>query len=409
MITDGFLFLSLLIAISAVLVYLEKRRGIAVFKYVPGFVFLYLIAALLNTIGVFGESDSITDVGGGVKDALLPAMIMLLLFQCDIRQIIKLGPKLLLTYAASALSILLGFVLTFLVFRGLLDPEAWKGLSALAASWTGGSANMVAVQGILDAPENVFGHVLIVDTIIYSVWLLVMFSSVTVSDRFNAWTKADTSYLDVHSSETAHAATTGATAATGAAAATGGTAATGAEAGETLDLVALFRVLALGLFASAAATWIGGLLPEIGVVVTSTTWTILIVSILGLIIGSTRWGKMPGSSEVAQIMLYIIIGVIAAGSDFTSLVEAPLYLLAGVMVVLIHLVLMVLYAKATKTELFSIAVASTANIGGVASAPVVASAFNRQLVPVGVLFALIGAFAGTFLGLAVGQVLAAFA
>ncbi|MBU8578307.1 DUF819 domain-containing protein [Brevibacterium luteolum] len=390
MITDGFLFLSLLIAISAVLVYLEKRRGIAVFKYVPGFVFLYLIAALLNTIGVFGESDSITDVGGGVKDALLPAMIMLLLFQCDIRQIIKLGPKLLLTYAASALSILLGFVLTFLVFRGLLDPEAWKGLSALAASWTGGSANMVAVQGILEAPENVFGHVLIVDTIIYSVWLLVMFSSVTVSDRFNAWTKADTSYLDVHSSETAHAAT-------------------GAEAGETLDLVALFRVLALGLFASAVATWIGELLPEIGVVVTSTTWTILIVSVLGLIIGSTRWGKMPGSSEVAQIMLYIIIGVIAAGSDFTSLVEAPLYLLAGVMVVLIHLVLMVLYAKATKTELFSIAVASTANIGGVASAPVVASAFNRQLVPVGVLFALIGAFAGTFLGLAVGQVLAAFA
>ncbi len=390
MITDGFLFLSLLIAISAVLVYLEKRRGIAVFKYVPGFVFLYLIAALLNTIGVFGESDSITDVGGGVKDALLPAMIMLLLFQCDIRQIIKLGPKLLLTYAASALSILLGFVLTFLVFRGLLDPEAWKGLSALAASWTGGSANMVAVQGILDAPENVFGHVLIVDTIIYSVWLLAMFSSVTVSARFNAWTKADTSYLDVHSSETAHAAT-------------------GAEAGETLDLVALFRVLALGLFASAVATWIGELLPEIGVVVTSTTWTILIVSVLGLIIGSTRWGKMPGSSEVAQIMLYIIIGVIAAGSDFTSLVEAPLYLLAGVMVVLIHLVLMVLYAKATKTELFSIAVASTANIGGVASAPVVASAFNRQLVPVGVLFALIGAFAGTFLGLAVGQVLAAFA
>lgn len=390
MITDGFLFLSLLIAISAVLVYLEKRRGIAVFKYVPGFVFLYLIAALLNTLGVFGESDSITDVGGGVKDALLPAMIMLLLFQCDIRQIIKLGPKLLLTYAASALSILLGFVLTFLVFRGLLDPEAWKGLSALAASWTGGSANMVAVQGILDAPENVFGHVLIVDTIIYSVWLLAMFSSVTVSARFNAWTKADTSYLDVHSSETAHAAT-------------------GAEAGETLDLVALFRVLALGLFASAVATWIGELLPEIGVVVTSTTWTILIVSVLGLIIGSTRWGKMPGSSEVAQIMLYIIIGVIAAGSDFTSLVEAPLYLLAGVMVVLIHLVLMVLYAKATKTELFSIAVASTANIGGVASAPVVASAFNRQLVPVGVLFALIGAFAGTFLGLAVGQVLAAFA
>ena len=88
MITDGFFFLATLIGIAAILVYLEKRRGMAVFKYVPGFVFLYLIAATLNTLGVFGQTDSIDAVGSGVKDALLPAMIMLLLFQCDVRQII---------------------------------------------------------------------------------------------------------------------------------------------------------------------------------------------------------------------------------------------------------------------------------------------------------------------------------
>lgn len=391
MITDGFLFISLLIVIAAVLVYLDKARGLPVFRYVPGFVFLYLIAALLNTVGVFGESDSIDAVGGGVKDALLPAMIMLLLFQCDVRKIIKLGPKLLLTYAATAVSIMLGFVITFAVLKGVLDAEAWKGLAALAASWTGGSANMAAVQGILNPPENIFGHVLIVDTIVYSVWLLVMFSSVGISDKFNAWTKADTSALS------SHAASTG----------------EGAEKSsadeEKMDLVALFRVLAIGLFGSALATVIGGKLPEIGVVVNSTTWTILIVSIVGLIIGSTKYGKMAGASDVAYIMLYIIIGVIAAGSDFTSLVEAPIFLLAGLMVVTIHFVLMVIYAKLTKTELFSLAVASTANIGGVASAPVVAGAFNRELVPVGVLFALIGAFAGTFFGLAAGQVMSLFA
>lgn len=391
MITDGFLFISLLIAIAAVLVYLDKARGLPVFRYVPGFVFLYLIAALLNTVGVFGESDSIDAVGGGVKDALLPAMIMLLLFQCDVRKIIKLGPKLLLTYAATAVSIMLGFVITFAVLKGVLDAEAWKGLAALAASWTGGSANMAAVQGILNPPENIFGHVLIVDTIVYSVWLLVMFSSVGISDKFNAWTKADTSALS------SRAASTG----------------EGAEKSsadeEKMDLVALFRVLAIGLFGSALATVIGGKLPEIGVVVNSTTWTILIVSIVGLIVGSTKYGKMAGASDVAYIMLYIIIGVIAAGSDFTSLVEAPIFLLAGLMVVTIHFVLMVIYAKLTKTELFSLAVASTANIGGVASAPVVAGAFNRELVPVGVLFALIGAFAGTFFGLAAGQVMSLFA
>ena len=391
MITDGFLFISLLIAIAAVLVYLDKARGLPVFRYVPGFVFLYLVAALLNTVGVFGESDSIDAVGGGVKDALLPAMIMLLLFQCDVRKIIKLGPKLLLTYAATAVSIMLGFIITFAVLKGVLDAEAWKGLAALAASWTGGSANMAAVQGILNPPENIFGHVLIVDTIVYSVWLLVMFSSVGISDKFNAWTKADTSALSSR------------------AASTGESGEKSSADEEKMDLVALFRVLAIGLFGSALATVIGGKLPEIGVVVNSTTWTILIVSIVGLIIGSTKYGKMAGASDVAYIMLYIIIGVIAAGSDFTSLVEAPIYLLAGLMVVTIHFVLMVIYAKLTKTELFSLAVASTANIGGVASAPVVAGAFNRELVPVGVLFALIGAFAGTFFGLAAGQVMSLFA
>ena len=107
-----------------------------------------------------------------------------------------------------------------------------------------------------------------------------------------------------------------------------------------------------------------------------------------------------------MVMLYMIIGIIASQSDFASLTQAPLYLVAGVIVMVVHIVIMVVYAKLTRTELFSLAVASTANIGGIASAPVVASAFNRQLVPVGVLFALIGAFAGTFFGLLTAQVLA---
>ena len=394
MITDGFFFLATLIGIAAILVYLEKRRGMAVFKYVPGFVFLYLIAATLNTLGVFGQTDSIDAVGSGVKDALLPAMIMLLLFQCDVRQIIKLGPKLMLTYTAAVVSIFAGFVVAFLLFKGVLDPEAWKGFAALAGSWTGGSANMVAVQEILQAPESLFGHVLIVDTIVYSLWLLLMFSGTGIAQRFNVWVKADTSYLETQVAAVTNPGDTSA-----------GEEGKPNGSGETLDLVALFRVIALGLFASAAATWVGNQLPQIGVVVTSTTWTILIVSVLGLIIGSTRFGKMPGASEVSHIMLYIIIGIIAAGSDFSSLVEAPLYLLAGFVVVTIHLLLMVVYAKLTRTELFSLAVASTANIGGVASAPVVASAYSQQLVPVGVLYALIGAFAGTFFGLATGQIL----
>lgn len=382
MVTDGFLFLGVLMGLAAVIVFLEKRTRLTLFRYVPGFVLMYILTALLNTIGVFDHNEQVLATGTSVQDALLPAMIPLLLFQCDVRKIIKLGPKLLLTFVVTAFSIFLGFVVAFLILQKVLDPEAWKALGALSASWTGGSANMVAVQSILQAPQNVFGYVLIVDTIIYSVWLLVMFGSVSISDKFNAWTKADTSYLDAHSGEKE------------------------ADQQKPIDLGSLMCVIGFGIFISAVATAIGNVLPEVGVVITSSTWTILIVSVLGLVIGSTRLGAVAGSSEVATVMLYLIIGIIASQSDFSSLAQAPLYLVAGVIVMIVHIVVMVVYAKLTRTELFSLAVASTANIGGIASAPVVASAFNRQLVPVGVLFALMGAFLGTFFGLITAQVLA---
>jgi uncharacterized membrane protein len=361
-----------------------QRRESRVFKYVPGFVLLYLGAAALNTFGVFGDSKSIETTGTAVKDALLPAMIFLLLFKCDLRKIIKLGPKLLLTFFVTALSIVMGFVVAYLVLNSALHPEANKALGALAASWTGGSANMVAVQGIVHAPENIFGYVLIVDTVLYSLWLLLMFGSAGFSERFNRWTRAETTHLN-----------------------TDGTDSAAAEAGRPIDLASITTLIGFSIFLSAIATWAGNVLPELGEVVNATTWAILIVSVLGLVVASTSLGRTAGSSEIATVMLYIVIGIIAAGSDFTSLTEAPLYLVAGAIVLLVHLAVMIVYAKLARAELFSLAVASTANIGGVASAPVVASAFNRQLVPVGVLFALIGAFMGTFVGLTTVELLAA--
>lgn len=379
MITDGFLYLGVLLALAGTIVYVTQRREHRVFKYVPGIVLLYLGAALLNTLGVFGESESVETAGGAVKDALLPAMILLLLFKCDLRKIVKLGPKLLLTFTVAAVSIVLGFVVAYLLLQAALDPEADKALGALAASWTGGSANMAAVQGIVHAPENLFGYVLIVDTVLYSLWLLLMFSSVAFSERFNRWTRAGTTQLDAHTVTE--------------------------EKERPIDLTSLMTLIGFSLFASAVATWVGGLLPELGDVVDGTTWAILIVSALGLVIASTPLGRTAGSSQLATVMLYVIIGIIASGSDFTSLTEAPLYLVAGMVVLVVHLAVMAVYAKLARAELFSLAVASTANIGGVASAPVVAGAFNRQLVPVGVLFALIGSLMGTFLGLATVQIL----
>jgi uncharacterized membrane protein len=382
-ITDGLLMLGVLLALSCVLIVLERTTGWKVFKYVPGMVFMYLLCATLNTLGVFGQDDATREPIAQVKDVLLPAMIFLFLFGCDLRKIIKLGPKLLLTFFVASLSLSVGMVGVYMLFQGLVHTEAWKVFGALLASWTGGSANMVAVQDILQAPENIFGYALITDTIGYSVWLMLMFASVAISPKFNKWTKANTTYLEDRG------------------------AADLAEEKRPVTVASLSIVVFGSIFVSTVSIWIGGLLPEIGAVVNATTWSILIVSLLGLVIAVTPLGKTAGSSEVATLMLFVVIGQIASGSDFSAITQAPLYLLMGALVLLFHALVMVVYAKLTRTELFSLAVASTANVGGIASAPVVAAAFNKQLVPVGVLYALIGSFMGTFVGLAAAQIMSA--
>jgi uncharacterized membrane protein len=375
--------LGVLLALSCLLIVLERTTGWKVFRYVPGMVFMYLLCAALNTLGVFGADDATRAPIAQVKDVLLPAMIFLFLFGCDLRKIIRLGPKLLLTFFVASASLSAGMVIVYAAFQNAVHTEAWKVFGALLASWTGGSANMVAVQDILQAPENIFGYALITDTIGYSVWLMLMFASVAISPRFNRWTKANTSYLEDRG-------------------------AADLEDEKHPITVASLSVVVFGAIAvSTLSIWIGGLLPEYGAVINGTTWSILIVSLLGLVVAVTPLGRTAGSGEVATLMLFVVIGQIASGSDFSAITQAPVYLLMGALVLLFHAAVMVLYAKLTRTELFSLAVASTANVGGIASAPVVAAAFNKQLVPVGVLYALIGSFMGTFVGLAAAQIMSA--
>lgn len=375
MITDGLLLIGVVAAVAGVLIVLEKTTGWKLFNYVPAMVFMYLIIAGLNTVGLFGAADNeARDPFQSLRGVLLPAMVFLFLLQCDLRKIAKLGPKLLLTFAVTALSIFVAFLATFALLQGTLPEGADKALGALLASWTGGSANMVAVQEVVQAPENVFGFALITDTVIYSLWLMVMFSSVVLSEKFNKFTKADTSYLDAHIA--------------------------GAEVEKRpITVQSLAGVVFGSLFVATGALYIASLLPDVGEAINSTAWTIIIVSVLGMIVAQTPWGKVGGSSEIATLMLFLVIGQIASGSDFSGITQAPMFLVAGALILLIHAVIMVIYAKLTKTELFSIVVASVANIGGMASAPVVAGAFSRQLVPVGVLFALLGALIGTWVGL----------
>lgn len=383
MITDGFMYLGVLVALAAVMVGIENKfSSNRFFKFIPGIVLIYIGAAFLQTIGLF-DNDATEATYANVKDALLPAMLMIMLLKCDIRSIMKLGPRMLGGYLVAVVSIMLGFIIVFAIFKSFYVSDTWRAFGALAGSWTGGSANMVALQGILQVPENIFGYVVMMDTINYAVWVMFMFWLVPFAGAFNRWTKADTSFMENNLEETA--------------------------ASQQTDQGPQFKhimyLLGIGLFVSALSTFLGDRLPEIGDVFNATTWTIMIASVIGLVLGQTPVSRIPGALDVSNVMLYIIVALIASQSDFSQIAQAPIYLVSGFLIMLFHLIIMLLLAKLFKYDLFTLGIASLANIGGMASAPMLAAAYNRSLIPVGVIMALIGSFLGTYFGLLVGKIL----
>ena len=382
MITDGFIYIAVLVALAALMVGIESKfSSNRFFKFIPGIVLIYIGAALLQTIGLF-DNEATESSYVAVKDALLPAMLMLMLLKCDIRSIIKLGPRMLGGYFVAVISIIIGFTVVYLIFNQLYASDTWRAFGALAGSWTGGSANMVALQDILQVPENIFGYILMMDTINYAVWVMFMFWLVPFAGAFNRWTKADITMID-NEYETNEASSDN----------------------QGIEFKHIIYLLGIGLFVSALATLAGDNLPELGDVFSATTWTILIASVVGLVLGQTRLSKIPGALDVSNVMLYIIIALIASHSDFSQIAQAPIYIISGFLIMLVHLIIMLLLGKLFKLDLFTLGIASLANIGGMASAPMLAAAYSKTLIPVGVIMALIGSFLGTYFGMLVGKIL----
>lgn len=384
MIESGFLYLGVIIGLAGLVAFLESSKS-KFFKFVPGIVLIYFGGAILKTSGIIGSTETIDSTYGNVRNVLLPMLIFLMLLNCDLRKLKKLGPKMLIGYFAAAFSIIAGFVITYLLFQSFYAPNTWEAFGALAGSWTGGSANMVIIQGILEVPENIFGYALIMDTINYSTWVMIMFWLVPFAAVFNKWAKSNTEHLDEVTAELVEEDKE--------------------KEGKSISFVHMLGLLSLAIFVSAIAAEIGGLLPSFGTVVNATTWTILIVSVLGVLLAMTKLAKVPGSMDMANVFLYIVIALIASRADFSQLGQAPVYIISGFVILAVHAIIMMIVAKLFKLDLFTLGVSSLANIGGMASAPLLAGAYHRSLIPIGVLMALGGSFLGTYGGLLVAQIL----
>ncbi|WZL73031.1 DUF819 family protein [Clostridiaceae bacterium 35-E11] len=383
MITSGFTYLAFLVFFAGLIVWAEKKHEGKFFKYVPAVVLIYFVAMLLSTFGVWQKTDDVNLYYKMFKGNLLPAMIFLMLLRCDLRRILKLGPKMLLGFFAASLSIGIGFIVTYLIFKGFYEAETWKAFAALCGSWMGGTGNMVAIQGALNVPDSKLGYTLLMDSINYAIWVMILLALVPHAAKFAKWTKADTSVIDEVGEQLASAQE---------------------KIRKNIEFPDLILLVGASLFVAAVAGFLSGKLPQSDFL-SGTTWQVIIVTIAGIIGAMTPLAKVPGSSQISNTMLYTIVALIASRANFAELTQAPLYIISGFAILGIHALILAIIAKIFKLDLFTCGVASLANIGGVASAPILAAAYSEALIPIGVLMAMMGYIVGTGGGLIVGKIL----
>ena len=372
MITTGVGYLLSVAAIAAFFGITERlKMSRFLFDWLPAVVLIYLSAMVAAQAGLWAHTPVIDAIYRTAKGNLLPAMLFLMLLSVDLKRFFKLGPKLLTAYASATLSIFVAFVIVFRLF-GFAHEDAGT-FAALAGSWMGGTANMLAVGDAMHVTPAAMGKALAVDAICYSVWVAFLLALVPMAGRFARFSGAVETTREI----------------------------VGPGCACTVGPKRYWPLLATALLVALLSRWAGAHLPLLG----PTTWSVVVATLLGLIGSYTPLARINGHRELAGTMLLLLVALIGSRAEMGDFSQIPRYVAAGFAILGLHALLLVLAARLFRLDLFSIGVASLANIGGVASAPILAASYHKDLAPVAVLMAVTGYLVGTFGGLAVGWVL----
>jgi uncharacterized membrane protein len=375
-------YLAVMLLAAGVFSMLERRTGWKLFSVFPPIVLVYLSVTALAVIGLWQVTPDIQAAQKLLIAQLIPALLFLLMVNCDLRAIFALGPRVLAVFACTTLSLFTGFVVTYFVFRHWLPAgDGWQPLAAVSGSWVGGTANLVAVKQAIGMSDNNLALALLTDAICYSMWVAILFSTARLAPAFNRFTRAQSSADLV----VAQAPVTGPV---------------------TADAVLLW--LGMALLAAVGSAWLAAFLPTSDMV-SATTWSILIATILGLVVAHTPLARFPGANRISGALLIFVVAVMASQSNFSGIATAPLYLLCGVCIIGIHALFMLLAARLFHFDLYLCGISSLAHIGGVAASPILAATYSPVLVPVAVLLALLGYILGTGFGLLMATVLSSMA
>ncbi|HZI03661.1 MAG TPA: DUF819 family protein [Archangium sp.] len=374
--------LAVLLAVLGALFLLERHPVVGrVFKVVPILVFVYFVPTLLSNTGVIPIKS---ELYGFVQRFLLPASLVLLVLAVDVPAILRLGRKSLLLFLAGTASIILGGPLAYLALGWMVPAElgeqAWKGLAALSGSWIGGGANFVAIGQSVGVEQSTLGMMVVVDVGVANVWTAVLLYFSGREKEMDARMGADRRAIDRVREEVEQFQ------------------ASVARAPSLADLV---WIVGLGLGGTVVCTEVARHLPNLGTIVTGFTWVVILVTTVGVALSFTPARKLEGAgaSRVGSLFLYVLVMTIGAQAEFRELQKAPALVAVGAVWMVVHATVILVVRRLLRAPIFFAAVGSQANVGGAASASVVAAAFHPALAPVGVMLAVAGYVLGTYGGL----------
>lgn len=393
-ITNGFTYIAFLMLLAGGLLALEKYKKWKIFGIVPPLVWIYILNMFFCTIGLY-NSDECLAAYGSVKNNILYAMIFVMLLRCDFRKLGKLGPRMICIFMGSAVTLGIGFFVLFPLFMNALGgaEKTWGATAALYASWVGGSANMAAMEDALPVDSGAYSCALALDTACYSLWIALMLFAVKHAGKWNKVCKADTSKLDA----VAAAANDEVAKETN----------TKPNAADWIFLIGL--TLAVSAISQYVGAQMNGFFKEINLsFFDKGTCATLFVTVLGLVCAMTPIGKLPAVNELSSVYLYAVVSLIASTATLVDLLSAPMWVFYGLAILAVHIVLMFILSKIFHWDLCMDSTASVACIGGPASAPIVATAYDSSFAGIGVLMGVLGAAIGNFMGLGMGALLKLF-
>ena len=371
--------LAVLCAVAAFWFLVEQWTQWKFFNYVPPLLFIYATPVFLNNFNVIPSSSP---TYSGLSSFVLPVFIVLMLIKVDVPAAVKIMGKGVLVMLMGTAGVVVGAVVSYVLVHQWLAPDAWKGFGTLAGSWIGGTGNMAATSEMLDTPAEQFGLAVLADNVIYIVWLPILLASKNFADRFNRWTKVPADRLQMMDSAAAMVVEED-------------------RAPEMRDYIYL-AAIAIGV------TWVSSSLasvlfnammtsfPSLEIVLSESTWRILLITTIALTLSVTPVSRLPNATAMGTALIYLFVAGMGARATVAGFGQAPAFLLGAFIWIFIHGAFCLAGAKLFRVDVHSVAIASAANIGAAASAPIVAAFHRPSLVPVSVLMALIGYALGNY-------------